>query len=337
MGDLNADGLDEFVLSYRNNIRAYGGSPDAGQLWSRTVTTRGYDWNDPNGRIVSIADLDASTDSTATGADWLPEVCIMDWSENCPRLRAYHPTLDVNGAITGFALAGTTFNDDWQKANGDVAMVCGDLDADGLRLGPPGPPETVANVSQPLVILKQPSIHFDIFHDGSTGEDIYKDLCACYPDASGYQCDDFYATYTQTSSTDETLEFISKDDFAASTTLTQSVGGKFKFLTGKAERSLTLKVGAHFEREPDLRLLKGDDRKGHQSQRRRSGARYRTAIQSLGISPHPARRRRSRPQGTLPRAPDDGRPGGELEIFQRLAEQCRLSGGEFAGQRSFLS
>ena len=220
-----------------------------GQLWSRTVTTRGYDWNDPNGRIVSIADLDASTDSTATGADWLPEVCVMDWSSNCPRLRAFHPTLDANGAITGFTAVGSTVNDALQKANGDVAMVCGDLDADGLRLGPPGPPKTVTNVSQPLVILKQPPIHFDIFHDGSSGDDECFDLCGCYPDAFGYQCDDFYATYTQTSSTEETLEYISKDDFAASTTLTQSVGGKYEFLTAKAEVSLTAKVGAHFERE----------------------------------------------------------------------------------------
>ena len=253
-GDLTLDGVDEVVVSSRDWVRVYRSnqSETAPALYAHDAQfTRGYwRYNEPARRVVSIVDLDADIEPLADGSDWRPEVVMIDWdtTSHLMHLRALRATPDTQGTpstaddtIDRFDVL-ASYVPGYGATNSDVALIYGDFDGDGVCFGAPSTSQTIA-VSQPLVILKSPPVHFDVI------DDTVYDLNECYPSAAGYQCSEFYARYTETTTGGTIVTQSAKDDFGASTTLTNSAEGSFKILTARVETSLTASVGANFSRE----------------------------------------------------------------------------------------
>lgn len=243
-GDLTGDGIDEIAWAGLSSVWVYQVDPSDSTLQMRTSATRPLVFNDPSRRVVEIADLDASGQDVT---DWVPEVIIQDWGGpgGCQRLRVFRA--DVNTAadpdsITGLTQLCTYDDVAVPKVQGDVAMVFGDFDGDGIRLGSPTRVE-ITDLIQPVVILGSPPIHFDVFD-----EHLY-DLCGCYPGGGIYACDDFRATYALETSGEYAINTEVKSDWGFSSSLHTSTSVyALCFKLGGVENTFTARFGRGFSR-----------------------------------------------------------------------------------------
>ena len=145
-------------------------------------------------------------------------------------------TPEAVGQDTLWTVTGLQGLDSWQSSaefGGDVALVVGDFDGDGYRIGNYTHHQGVV-ATTPTVVLKAPPIHFDVL-DGT----VY-DLAECFPGPC-----DFLAEYHHTQGSSHTTETEAKTTFGLGASLT--VGSEFDWLGAKAETTVKTTYGEHFE------------------------------------------------------------------------------------------
>lgn len=202
-GDLNTDGRDEILFDAVNNLRVYSCDEalkmsEVGPL--RTTVANLY--RDASRRNVIVADLDANTQSKR----WYPEIIIADWgnSSNQRRFRVIVPTIE-NGIITN--KTENTLNISY-KLDHQTAMVAGDFNGDGIKLGTPTYYK-VKDVTQPIIVLNAPPLHFDVINDT-----VY-DVCSSFNQNKSQ----FYSKYLSSATNENMMRFNITQDWGLATNI----------------------------------------------------------------------------------------------------------------------
>jgi len=251
VGDLTGDGMDEVAWAALNKVYVYQ-LADGSLGNPRTFTDRAAGlpvpgwgnqdcvYNDPSRRVVGIADLDATTDAD----EWLPELVVQDWGAtgHTQRIRVYQAATNPLGVITGLVQRWNTdplYDTQVPMTEGDVALVCGDVDGDAVRLGTPSGPIPVTDVIQPLIFLGSPPVHFDVFDDGAF------DLSGCFPGGAVYDCaTDFQAFYERATAVAWACSTTVQSDWGLSTEIKGWAGGFGRKIEGRMKTT----YGEHFSR-----------------------------------------------------------------------------------------
>ena len=179
-------------------------------------------WN----RVLTGEEIDAIQKQPVIPVDRAYEVVVEQ-----PVLTAEVVEQDTLWTVTGLEAV-----DSWQglaEYGNDVAVVVGDFDGDGYRIGDYTHHQGVV-ATTPTVILKAPPIHFDVL-DGT----VY-DLAGCYPE----DCD-FWAEYLHSQGSSHTTETVARTSFGLGASLT--VGTEFDWLGARAEATVETTYGEHFE------------------------------------------------------------------------------------------
>lgn len=233
-GDLTGDGVDEVAWSTTDGIYVY--QVDVGDvLVERVSVTRPRVYRDPARRVVEIADLDATMGATG----WRPELIVQDWggASTTQRIRVFQAVTDGGGVITALAARGQLTEAQVPMVQGDAALVCGDFDGDGIRLGAPTF-RSVSEVTRPLVMLGAPPVHFDVINGQAY------DINGCYPGDGTYACDDFTASYSQETTTGVEVEVENTRDWG----LSAGIKGWGEAFGARVESSFETTYGQHFSR-----------------------------------------------------------------------------------------
>ncbi len=118
------------------------------------------------------------------------------------------------------------------------ALAAGDFDGDAVRLGPPSR-QTVTNITQPLVVLNAPPIHYDII-DG----EIY-DINKCFDADFRINCE-HRSIYENASSSEMEVSTQVNADWGVSESIEAEAGADFKFIQASVKGSLGRKYGEGF-------------------------------------------------------------------------------------------
>lgn len=208
VGDLTGDGVDEVAWSTFSRVFVYQADPAASYaLVQRDSLARTRAYRDPSRRVVEIADLDAAVGGSA----WRSELVVLDWPSDDMRTRVFRASTNTAGTITGFTTV-STLQETVALRYSDVALVCGDFDGDGIRLGEPTE-HAVTDAIHPSVILGAPPVHFDEFGG------VPYDVTGCFPGENQYGCPDFASSYSLETSIEFAVETEIKADWGLSTTL----------------------------------------------------------------------------------------------------------------------
>ena len=189
-GDLTGDGNEEVAFAAWNRISIYLANEELelnqgagfGNLNPSLFS------NDRNNRTVVITDLDASLSQER----WNKEVVVVDkveageFSEPAVNLYVYEAEMQLSGELkltqrAFYPELSLTLDND-----SPIAIVTGNFEGDGMRLGTPRRYRET-NVFQPLVVVNAPPVHFDMF------DDVVNDISNCF---SGEDCK-FIATYKE--------------------------------------------------------------------------------------------------------------------------------------------
>jgi hypothetical protein len=156
---------------------------------------------------------------------WSPDVCLPN--EQC----------DNPNEITGFTLA-ATLNDESRVTQNPFkrtfALALGDFDGDGFRLGQPSY-FRASGVTQPLIIVNAPPVHFDIFNDNGFAYDgppypfeDRKDINGCFqiprPTNSDLSCGT-KAFYAEEQTTIDGMQTQVKSDWSVSAGVSLGIKG----------------------------------------------------------------------------------------------------------------
>jgi hypothetical protein len=117
-------------------------------------------------------------------------------------------------------------------------MATGDFDGDAVRLGPPSR-QTVTDITQPLVILNAPPIHYDII-DG-----VAFDINKCFDADFRINCEHRSIYENATNRESEVTTQISSD-WGVSQSIEAEAGVDFKFVQASVKGSLGRKYGEGF-------------------------------------------------------------------------------------------
>jgi len=227
-GDLNLDGWDEIIWDVFNEVRLY--ECDASlDLHPGPYITRSPKWYDFSTHTVAIADMNVNTNDTI----WKAELVLHDWggTSGKQRIRVCEAVYDANKDFTSIQVLATY--KDMFSFEGQMALAVGDFNGDGLRLGPPTY-ITKSDVSQPLVVLNAPPIHFDLFGNDTC------DINACF---NNQDCH-FVSTYKTDSAA--ALDVLSevKTDWA----LGASISGETNYMGVGIKANFGMHYGENFSR-----------------------------------------------------------------------------------------
>jgi len=223
--DVNLDGPDEILVYYRNRVRIF--EPDENLTINNSVesvsinTSEGRDYH----RAVALTDVDISdSDSLRMEVVTLDEIGIKVWQNSTD-------TDDFNMGGTGSEFTASI------PAFG-LAMVTGDFDGDAVRLGPPTR-QTVTDITQPLVVLNAPPIHFDIINGT-----VY-DINECFSGDFRINCE-HRSIYENASSSETEVSTQISSDWGVSQSIEAEVGADFKYIQASVKGSLGRKFGEGF-------------------------------------------------------------------------------------------
>ncbi len=199
-GDLNKNGRDELVydlndiiyvystddssnLNYRMNLGGLSGGPEDDQL--------SYDY-------MAVGDLNEDEyDDIVVEKD-----IYGNGTNHFLQLAAYSVNESLNSDSTLAIVSTDTVADNGAGSYFHYALALGNFDGRSFHIGKPKHSE-LNNVTQPIVILNAPPIHFDVLN-GTT-----YDLNNCF---SGVGCD-FYAEYTKSSSDTKSVQTVIHNSF----------------------------------------------------------------------------------------------------------------------------
>ncbi|MGF1669563.1 MAG: hypothetical protein ACFCU6_03875, partial [Balneolaceae bacterium] len=223
--DVNLDGSDEILVYYRNAVRIF--EPDENLNIGSSVagisvnTTEGRQYH----RAVALTDVDISDSNSLR-----MEVVTLDNSGT----KVWQNSTDTDD----FNIGGTGSEFTASIPIGGLAMAVGDFDGDAVRLGPPTR-QTVTDITQPLVVLNAPPIHFDIL-DG-TAYDINK----CFSGDFRINCE-HRSIYENASSSEMEVTTQISSDWGVSQSIEAEVGAEFKYIQASVKGSLGRKYGEGF-------------------------------------------------------------------------------------------
>jgi len=223
--DVNLDGPDEILVYYRNVVRIF--EPDENLNIGSSVefisvnTTEGRQYH----RAVALTDVDISdSDSLRMEAVTMGNSGTKVWQNSTD-------TDDFNIGGTGSDFTANIL------ING-LAMATGDFDGDAVRLGPPTR-QTVTDITQPLVVLNAPPVHFDIL-DGT----VY-DINKCFDSDFRINCE-HRSIYENASSSEMEVSTQISSDWGVSQSIEAEVGADFKYIQASVKGSLGRKYGEGF-------------------------------------------------------------------------------------------
>ena len=228
IGDLNLDGREDLIWVVKDVARVYRNSAQ-GELTYDTYIPYDNHWEERSWKIVTIADLDADPADSI----WCPEVILGDWGGGSEyyRIRAFQMAHDPDGVFTGATeIPGTVETSTTRYAS----MVTGDFNGSSVRLGEPTA-TIITEVPQPVVILKAPPIHYDIF-DGT----IFN-VNDCYGDPV---CD-IYTSYSQTAGSEKLSTTTLKRDWGVGA----NISGEYTAMGIGVKTQMKLKYGEEFSKE----------------------------------------------------------------------------------------
>lgn len=235
-GDLNLHpgGRDEIAWTYHGHMRLYKCTGIDSELGFEQILDYGIStkYADAGIHTLAIADMDVNPEDSV----WLPELILHDWggSGGTQRLRVFRPTFDTEHNINGLniideASGGFGFY-------GPVAIATGDFDGDAVRLGWPPLHYVTDSVSQPIVILHSPPVHFDILGDTM-------DICGCFGDDAA-SCE-FFTSFAQTQSTEYNFQTEIKTDWGVGAKVSCSTG----FMGYAVQASFSADYGSNFSKQ----------------------------------------------------------------------------------------
>jgi len=211
--DLNLDGPDEIFVYSRNGVRIF--EPDENLNIGSSVESVFINTTERSQthRAVALTDIDISDSDS---------------------LRMEVVTIDESGTIV------------WQNSTeftaslpiAGLAMAVGDFNGDAVRLGPPTR-QTVTDITQPLVVLNAPPIHFDIL-DG-TAYDINK----CFSGDFRINCE-HRSIYENASSSETEVSTQVSSDWGVSQSIEAEAGVDLLFVKASVKGSLGRKYGEGF-------------------------------------------------------------------------------------------
>jgi hypothetical protein len=223
--DVNLDGPYEILVYYRNVVRIF--EPDENLMINRSVenvsvnTSEGRQYH----RAVALTDVDISdSDSLRMEAVTMGNSGIKVWQNSTD-------TYDFNIGGTGSEFTESI-------AIGGLAMAVGDFDGDAVRLGPPTR-QTVTDITQPLVVLNAPPIHFDIL-DGT----VY-DINECFSGDFRINCE-HRSIYENASSSESEVTTQISSDWGVFQSIEGEVGADFAYIQASVKGSLGRKYGEGF-------------------------------------------------------------------------------------------
>ncbi|NIR73215.1 hypothetical protein GWO43_07960, partial [candidate division KSB1 bacterium] len=217
-GDVDYDGRDEIIHASKSDLRVYKtdsalnvGSPIAFATLSTSENQRFH-------RTVALTDVDlGDTDSLRT------EFVVMD-------NRGLH-IYQSQPAADGLDLE----NDPTATVvRGGLVMIVGDFDGDAVRLGPPTR-QTRSDITQPLVILNAPPIHFDVI-DGQA-----YDIGQCFDGDCQHR-----AIYQNAQTAEMEVTTQVSSDWGVSQSIASEVGGTFGPVSASVRGSLERNYGEGF-------------------------------------------------------------------------------------------
>jgi hypothetical protein len=204
-GDLTGDGLEEVVFAAWDRLKVYNAHSELrfNQLAEFGGLNTSLFANDQNNRTVVITDLDASLSQE----EWHREVVVVDkaelgeFGETAVNLFVYEARMSPANELKLSSRAAFTDRLPRLENNSPVAIVCGNFEGDGLRIGTPRKYRETG-VFQPLVVVNAPPVHFDIING-----QVF-DVSNCF---SGAACE-FIATYAEgVSVTDQISTQVNSD------------------------------------------------------------------------------------------------------------------------------
>lgn len=189
-GDLTGDGLEEVVFAAWNKLKVYTGNPELqlNQIAELGGLNTSLFNNDQNNRTVLITDLDASLSQD----EWHKELVVVDkveygeFSETAVNLFVYEARMSPGQELKLSSRASFMDLLPTMENNSPIAIVCGNFEGDGMRIGTPRKYRETG-VFQPLVVVNAPPVHFDLIENQGF------DVSDCF---SGGDCN-FFATYTE--------------------------------------------------------------------------------------------------------------------------------------------
>ncbi len=197
-GDFDLDGRDEIVWAYLSDVRGY--TVDASLAMTQVFNLpRSYQWNDPSTGIIAVADVDVDPDEER----WIPEIIMHDWGGSLgQRFQIFVPEFNTLGEFNGNLTLKAILLGEFPHLPGQVAIVAGDFDGDGVRFGKPDY-HSVTAIAQPTVILHAPPVHFDVL-------DQEYDINVCFNE--DFDACPFLSTYkTESSQSTEIITTVSND------------------------------------------------------------------------------------------------------------------------------
>lgn len=217
-GDVDYDGRDEIIHASKSDLRVYKtdsalniGSPIAFGTLSTSEDQRFH-------RTVALTDVDlGDTDSLRT------EFVIMDNQG----LHVYQSQPAADGLDLENDPTATI-------VRGGMVMIVGDFDGDAVRLGPPTR-QTRSDITQPLVVLNAPPIHFDII-DGQ----VY-DLGQCFDGNCEHR-----AIYQNAQTVQMEVSTQVSSDWGVSQSIEAEIGGNFGPISASVRGSLERQYGEGF-------------------------------------------------------------------------------------------
>jgi hypothetical protein len=223
--DVNLDGPDEILVYYRNAVRIF--EPDENLTINRSVerisvnTSEGRQYH----RAIALTDVDiADSDSLRMEAVTIGNRGTKVWQNSTD-----DDDFNIGGNGSEFTAS--------IPIDG-LAMAVGDFDGDAVRLGPPTR-QTVTDITQPLVVLNAPPIHFDIL-DGTVF-----DINECFSGDFRINCE-HRSIYENASSSETEVTTQISSDWGVSQSIEAEVGADFKFIQASVKGSLGRKYGEGF-------------------------------------------------------------------------------------------
>jgi hypothetical protein len=223
--DVNLDGADEILVYYRNAVRIF--EPDENLNVGSSVesvsvnTSEGRQYH----RAVALTDIDISDSDSLR-----MEVVTMGNSGT----KVWQNSTDTDD----YNIGGNGSDFTARIAIDGFAMAVGDFDGDAVKLGPPSR-QSVTDITQPLVILNAPPIHYDILN-GET-----YDINECYDADFRINCE-HRSIYENANSSEMEVSTQVNSDWGVSQSIEGEASADFGFLKASVKGSLGRKYGEGF-------------------------------------------------------------------------------------------
>ncbi|WP_340104235.1 T9SS type A sorting domain-containing protein [Rhodohalobacter sp. 8-1] len=232
-GDVNLDGREEIIVAGPNQLFVI--EPDDNLNLDNVVESArtGYSSNKSSHRLIALTDMDLS-DSDTLQTEFI--------TAGFYEMLVYQNTRDGDE----YNIGGDEGRDETASIEPEApveygsfyALAAGDFDGDAVRLGPPTR-QTVTNITQPLVVLNAPPIHYDIV-DG----EIY-DINKCFDADFRINCE-HRSIYENASSSKMEVSTQVNADWGVSESIEAGAGADFGFIKASVEGSLGRKYGGGF-------------------------------------------------------------------------------------------